>query len=364
MSYLLGPMWESIQTRLFPVLEEYTEVLSDREKRFVRICELLSLEKSVIYGTAITGRPPAERIPIARAFVCKSLYNFGTTKILREHLLRDATLRCLCGWNRKNDIPSESTFSRAFAEFAHSELPSKVHETIVKTYCGDKLVGHISRDSTAISAREKPAKKESIPKPSPRRKKGRPRKDAPPIVKELKTIEIQLTQTREENCAGIPTRCDCGTKRNSKGHTSSWIGYKLHIDTIDGDIPASVLLSSASMHDSQAAIPLAQISAERITNLYDLMDSAYDAQSIKEMSLRLNHVPVIDPNKRRGEAKDLCPAKKQRYKQRSSAERVNSNLKDNFGGDNVRVKGAKKVMAHLMFGVIVLTAEALFRLVS
>ena len=74
--------------------------------------------------------------------------------------------------------------------------------------------------------------------------------------------------------ADLPTACSTGIKRNAKGHNVSWIGYKLHIDTADGDIPISCLLTSASVHDSQAAIPLASISAGRVTNLYDLMDSA------------------------------------------------------------------------------------------
>jgi len=65
---------------------------------------------------------------------------------------------------------------------------------------------------------------------------------------------------------------------------------------IDGDIPVSSILTSASLHDSQVAIPLAQMSAERIVNLYDLADAAYDAKEIREMSARLGHVPIIDDN--------------------------------------------------------------------
>jgi hypothetical protein len=48
-----------------------------------------------------------------------------------------------------------------------------------------------------------------------------------------------------------------GTKKNSKGYKESWIGYKLHLDVADGQIPISCILTSASLHDSQAAIPLA-----------------------------------------------------------------------------------------------------------
>ena len=72
------------------------------------------------------------------------------------------------------------------------------------------------------------------------------------------------------------------------------------------------------------------MTAERVTSLYDLMDSAYDSKEIHEMSKRLNHVPIIDSNKRKGDKKEFDPAKKTRYNQRSSAERIMSNLKDNF----------------------------------
>ena len=100
--------------------------------------------------------------------------------------------------------------------------------------------------------------------------------------------------------ADLPTACSTGIKRNAKGHNVSWIGYKLHIDTADGDIPISCLLTSASVHDSQAAIPLASISAGRVTNLYDLMDSAYDAPEIWDKSRALGHAPIIDAKPRRG----------------------------------------------------------------
>ena len=45
-------------------------------------------------------------------------------------------------------------------------------------------------------------------------------------------------------------------------------------------------------------------------------------------------------------------------------ERVDARLKDEFGGRQIRVRGAKKVMAHLMFGVLALTADQILKLVS
>ncbi len=136
----------------------------------------------------------------------------------------------------------------------------------------------------------------------PKTGEGRP---APPP----KRLELQPTRTLAENLADLPTRCDVGCKRNRQGHQESWIGYKFHVDTIDGDIPVSPLLTSASMHDSQAAIPLAQMSAQRVTSLYDLMDSAYDAPQIHAFSHGLGHVPLIDHNPRGGSSASSRPHK-------------------------------------------------------
>ena len=146
----------------------------------------------------------------------------------------------------------------------------------------------------------------------------------------------------------------------------------------DGDIPISAVLTSASLHDSQAAIPLATMTASRVINLYDLMDSAYDAPEIKAKSLALGHVPIIDPHPRnvpggketiaaeaRGRRKaGYALAEDVRYNERSAAERVNGSLKDNFGGRYVRVRGHAKVLCHLMFGVLALAIDQLMRLIT
>jgi hypothetical protein len=177
--------------------------------------------------------------------------------------------------------------------------------------------------------------------------------------------------------ADLPGTCDVGVKRNASGYQETWIGFKLHIDTADGDIPISCVLTSASVHDSQVAIPLAVMTAARITNCYDLMDSAYDAPEIHQHSRALGHVPIIDVNTRRNTALKAERAQEQkrralvghatpesiRYNQRGAAERVNANLKDNHGGNTVRVRGPQKVMCHLMFGILAITAIQTMRLI-
>ena len=160
----------------------------------------------------------------------------------------------------------------------------------------------------------------------------------------------------------IPTACDRGKKCNAQGYKVSWNGYKLHLDTADCGVPIAALLSSASMHDSRAAIPLAMMSAQRVTNLYDVMDAAYCSNELREHSRSLGHVPLIDHNPRKGEKIEFAPAEATRYHERTVAERSNARIKDEFGGRAVMVKGNTKVMGHLMFGVLALSADQLMRL--
>ena len=130
------------------------------------------------------------------------------------------------------------------------------------------------------------------------KKRGRPKKgeEQPKIAKRL---DSQLEMTQEEQLADLPKACDVGAKTDSKGNRNYWVGYKCHIDTGDGDVPLSCIVTSASVHDSQVAIPLARATATKVTSLYDLMDAAYDADRIEAVSRASGHVPIIDKNKRR-----------------------------------------------------------------
>ncbi len=364
----------SLQGDLFPWLEGELGPLGERYRRFVTVLEFARVESFLPHFHGLPGRPVEDRAALARAFIAKAVFDVPTTRALIERLEVDKTLRRLCGWNYAGEVPSEATFSRAFAEFSESALPARLHEALIKQTLGDHLVGHVSRDSTAVEAREKPQRKRK--KEKPKRKRGRPRKGEE-RPKEQRRVERQLDMTLPQMLDDLPKACDVGTKRNAKGHTTSWIGYKLHIDAADGGIPVSCILTSASLHDSQVAIPLATMSAERVTNLYDLMDSAYDAPEIGWHSYLLGHVPIIDINPRdRGFKEDLAREAKarrrighshpadDRYSERSNVERINGGLKDNCGGRHVRVRGHAKVYCHAMFGILALTVDQLARLLT
>ena len=342
--------------------------LGERYQRLVRVVELVRVEESLPYSWGWRGRPLQDRAALARAFLAKAVLDMPTTRGLVERLRVEPTLRRLCGW--EGSVPSEATFSRAFAEFATSDLPGRLHKALLDR----TLAGHVSRDSTAIAGRESPVSKPA-PTARPKRRRGRPRKDKP-RPKELRRLQRQASMTLQEMLEDLPKVCDIGVKRNAKGHQENWSGYKLHLDAIDGGIPISCLLTSASMYDSQAAIPLATVTASRVDSLYDLMDSAYDAPEIRAFSEQLGHVPIIDVNPRRrpevkAERKREALAERcigqvspeaRRYRERSTVERVNGRLKDEFGGRHLRVRGPGKVMCHLMFGILALTVEQLMRL--
>ncbi len=376
---VLSSYWIRIQEELFPWIEETAGgTLSRHHRQLVSVLGLARIEALLPARQGQPGRPPSERAALARAFVAKAVFNVASTRLLIDLLSADKTLRRLCGWQRAGEVPSEATFSRAFAAFAASALPSRLHDALIKETHTDRLVGHISRDSTAIEAREKPAKPQPAAAAQPKRKPGRPRKGELRPTAPPRRIESQPGMTLAAMLADLPRHCGVGVKRNAQGNQNVWIGYKLHIDSADGAIPISCVLTAASVHDSQVAIPLATLTAARVTNLYDLMDAAYDVAEIKQHSRSLNHVPIIETNPRATpglkqelaqEAKRLRrvghrTAEQARYRERSTAERVNSGLKDNHGGRTIRVRGPAKVMCHLMFGVLSLTALQLLRLVT
>jgi len=221
-----------------------------------------------------------EREAIARAFVAKMVYNYPTTRSLITALQETSNVRQICGFAKKSDLPSESTFSRAFQEFAASGLGDRVHPLLVETNLQSELLGHISRDSTAIEGREKPV-------PKPKKEKAVPRKRGLPARGEIRDsqpesrLARQRTQEAQESLQEIPIVCDVGVKKNAQGYQESWIGYKLHADVNDGGFPVSVVVTSASVHDSQVAIPLMKMTSSKVDYLYDLLDSAYDAQRIE-----------------------------------------------------------------------------------
>jgi hypothetical protein len=355
----------NLQRSLFPRLEDcWQRPLSEKEQRLVSILEIVQVEKHIPKSASHQwlGRKLREREAIARSFVAKAVYSHPFTRTTIEALGGMPNLRLICGFARKSDIPSEATFSRAFAEFAKSSLGEKVHDAMVERCFENQIVGHISRDATHIEGREKPVKKvkqQTAPKKRGRPKKSEKREPAPEC-----RLDRQRGQSASEALQELPIACDTGVKKDSKGYRKSWIGFKLHADVNDCGLPISIVLTSASVHDSQVAIPMMKMTSAKVNYLYDVMDPAYDASQIYEVSKGLEHVPIIEKNSRGWDVIPLAPHEAARYRERTAVERFNSRIKEEFGARNVMVRGAQKVKLHLMFGVVALFADHLMKLVT
>ena len=216
-----------------------------------------------------------------------------TTSDLIDRLKIDRILRVLCGWRYPYQIPSESKFSRVFKELSKYSIAQKTHERFIETYLSDTVFLYSANDATAIPLRQKVLKKEKS-KPKTKRKPGRPKKGEKVETKQPTILQQQKQMNSiEEMRALLSTQCSVGIKKNSKGNREKWIGGKLHIAAVDGDIPIAAIYTGASVHDSSVALPLMKETAKRVTTLYDLMDAAYDADIIREYSMQLGHKPLI-----------------------------------------------------------------------
>ncbi len=181
--------WNNIQTKLFPELNEVVGPLTGALLRVVETLEVVRVEAYIqSLGRGYVGRPLEDRCALARAFIAKAVLNLSTTRMLLDRLAIDIKLRRICGW--EGSLPSEATFSRAFAEFAKEGLPAKVHAALIVESHQERLVGHVSRDASAIEAREKAHAKPKSVAPSPPRKRGR-RKKGESCAPEISRLERQ-----------------------------------------------------------------------------------------------------------------------------------------------------------------------------
>ena len=380
----LSKMWLKVtnqENSLFPELKEVLRIeeFSAKESKLIKILDFAEIEKNITV-VKITNIPQ-DRVEIARSFIAKAVYNLQTTRDVIDRLHIDSTLRKLCGWRYKRDIPSESKFSRVFKELSEMKIAEKTHEKFVKEYLSQKTFFYNATDATKIPLRQKVVKKEKVQKV--KRKAGRPKKGE--IRKPIKPTILQLQKemsTVEEMCTLVSTTCGVGIKQNSKGNREVWIGGKLHISAVDGDIPITAFYSGANVHDSSVALPLIAETSKRVNYLYDLQDAGYDADIIREFSIKYNHRPIIDINPKnsqvlRDKIKFITDEKKKfeyfglsqssdthHYNQRSMVERVNKYLKDDFGCDKIYYQGATKVASVLAFGILSICIHQSLKLVT
>jgi transposase len=143
------------QKTLFPHIKQELGSLTKLQQKFIKVLEISQIDSFIPYIGKRACRPTKSRMAFARCFLAKAVYNMATTEILIERLRSDLSVRRLCDYEKIEQLPSQATFSRAFDEFSKSRLAELVHKNIVSEYLGEQLIGHVSRDSTAINAKYK-----------------------------------------------------------------------------------------------------------------------------------------------------------------------------------------------------------------
>ena len=336
----------------------FEETLNNQQKAFLHMLRCLEEYLPTLFRPyAGTGRKPYQYLPFLKSQFAKSYFKIAATSNLIERLKADPNLRLLCGFKR---VPGKASFSRALTYLTERNILDETLGRLAKGTFENKVVYHVCRDSTAINARETVEKKKKKKPIKRREKRGRPRKTEEKQEKKEKRpneMEKQLTEEPSVSLERLNKKCTVGYKCNSHGNYTFWKGYKLHLDVSDSGFPISAYVTGADVPDCFLAIPLEKITEQRVTFCYSLMDKGYDANRIHSFIKSRERVPIIDLKKRsNGNCPELDPAKKERYKIRTTVERANSHLKDSFIPKAIYVKGYSKVSFVLLSAVLCLAA--------
>ncbi|MDA3849991.1 MAG: transposase [Spirochaetaceae bacterium] len=341
----------------YDIQDVFEDYLTDTHRLYLAMLRIIESALPLLEeNRSSTGRKPYALNSFIRAFLAKSFFKLTTNKDLILQLKSDSSLRKICGFSV---VPSEATFSRRFEIISNCHLMEQVINRNAEEYLRNHIIGHISRDSMSITAREKPInRKKDVKAPDKaKRKRGRPKKGEVRPPKEDSRLTRQLSQKPGKSIKELDRNCAWGGKKNSKGKTHYWPGYKLHLDVNEFGLPVTAVVTGANVHDSQVAIPMEKMTERKVTHLYSLMDAAYDAPQIRFYIQSKGRVDLIDFNKRKTkELRIMSDHEKQRYKIRSTVERANSHLRDWFIPDKIYVKGYKKVNCTLMTAVVCLSA--------
>jgi hypothetical protein len=251
----------------------FEEYLTDEYKTFLQMLRVIEdALPPIMRRYAGIGRKPYQYLPFIRSNFAMRYFKTGQVKTLIQRLKGEPNLRLLCGFDK---VPGKATFSRYFSELAKMDFLHETLDTMVKKAHTNTIVLHVSRDSTAIEAREKAVAKKAEKKE--KRRRGRPKKGETRLPPPENKLEKQVKQSAKESIKELDTSCTYGCKKNSQGNVYFWKGYKLSLDISDSGFPLNAVITGANVHDSQLAIPMEKMLEEKVHSCYSLMDAGYDA---------------------------------------------------------------------------------------
>jgi len=348
----------SLQSLLFSHQDLSSSFFRKPTERELEFLTVFSAVKSLLSSEEISklsryhtkGRPRYDRLAILGILLLKLFYRQATMKETLLLLQENGNLRDMLGIR---EVPSPSSLSRISREVEKIVDPSELHERAIDLYIKDmqRMVGHLSIDSTTIEARERPYRKnkDTPVKPATPKKRGRKPKGSPEELayREQKAREEEaklhyLAEPPKHSIAKLEMRCSLTAKQNSKGKKQWFVGYKAHLSVDDFGVPISYAVTGACVHDSKVAIPLLKQARERTDFFYVLLDKGYISPLINTYVDLIERKVIIDRKAYRGVAPiPLEPSVALRYRARSTVERTNSELKDGFLPDKIYKRGAQ-----------------------
>jgi len=325
---------------------------SERELEFLSlygtIQQLLShRERMGLRRACKKGRVGYDLLPILGIMLLKLHYRQPTMKETLLLLQENGNLRDILGISK---VPSQASVSRLSRDVESIVNPAALHERVIQAYqegMDNRMVGHLSIDSTIIEAREKPFVKKKEKKVSSPKKKGRKKKGSPEekeyreqkAREELERLEY-LTEDFIKSFCRLEMRCSLTAKQNSKGMKQWFIGYKIHLATDDFGVPIAYIITGACVHDCKVAVPLMKMAYQRTDFFYALMDKGYLNPDINAYADMIGRKVIIDQRARRGVIPlPMDKPEAERYKARTTVERTNSELKDGYLPDKIYRRG-------------------------
>jgi hypothetical protein len=353
------PNTSSLQSLLF-TCEDFGSCFfrepSDRELEFLSyytaVQQLLSPAELIgLRRGRCRGRAGYDLLSILGIMLLKLHYRQPTMKETLLLLQENGNLKDILGISR---VPSQATACRLSRAVERIVEPSALHGRVIQAYregTGNRLVGHLSIDSTIVAAREKPfvkEKKAASPAPEAARKKGRKKKGSPEekahlerkAQAEQKRLEY-LSEDPKQSLSRLEMRCSLTAKQNSKGKRQWFIGYKAHLAADDHGVPVAYAVTGACVHDCKVAVPLMKTAFQRTDFLYALMDKGYLNPDINAYADMIGRKAIIDQRARGSvSAPPMDKPEAARYKARTTVERTNSELKDGYLPDKIYRRGA------------------------
>lgn len=129
----------------------------ERQKRWARVLELVRVEE-LASGTrgSSPSRPPESRATLVLVFD-KAGFAVLTTGALVERLRNDMALRRIRGWENVGSMHSECQVPARARGLCDKRVGRALPRGLGRADAPQShLLGHVSRDSTAISTREQP----------------------------------------------------------------------------------------------------------------------------------------------------------------------------------------------------------------